>query len=291
MFYDKNGGVSFWSTLRNNRWRSIFRDIRRLPVQDYDLVINDFECISAYAARWRGVRSFGLSHQDAFRSKQVPRPVRKKRWAELILRHYAPCNDYLGFHYEPYDRRILPPVVRQEVRDLALSDRGHYVVYLPAIADQRLAQFLTGVSNVPWQVFSKIAKAPYRIKNVSIQPIENRAFLKALGESRGVLCSAGFELPAEAMHLGKKLFVIPIRKQYEQACNASALQKLGIPVAHQLNGKTLRMLQEWVYEGEAIKRTVANDMDRIIREEVLKSELVSLVGHKAENKPALNYVP
>jgi hypothetical protein len=43
----------------------------------------------------------------------------------------------------------------------------------------------------------------------------------------GVICSAGFELPSEAIHLGKKLLVQPVAGQVEQKSNAIALEQLG----------------------------------------------------------------
>jgi len=42
-----------------------------------------------------------------------------------------------------------------------------------------------------------------------------------------VLCSAGFELPTEALFHKKRLAVIPIKGQYEQLCNAAALVQMG----------------------------------------------------------------
>jgi len=42
-----------------------------------------------------------------------------------------------------------------------------------------------------------------------------------------VICSAGFELPSEAIQLGKKILVQPVAGQMEQASNALALTQLG----------------------------------------------------------------
>jgi len=46
-------------------------------------------------------------------------------------------------------------------------------------------------------------------------------------KATGVFCGAGFETPAEAMFLKKKLMVIPMKGQYEQQCNAAALEEIG----------------------------------------------------------------
>lgn len=46
--------------------------------------------------------------------------------------------------------------------------------------------------------------------------------------------SWGFETPAEAMYLNKKLLSIPILNHFEQECNAEAMKKLGIKVLKKL---------------------------------------------------------
>jgi hypothetical protein len=43
----------------------------------------------------------------------------------------------------------------------------------------------------------------------------------------GVLCGAGFETPAEAIYLRKKLLVVPMKNQYEQQCNGIAVEENG----------------------------------------------------------------
>jgi predicted glycosyltransferase len=77
-------------------------------------------------------------------------------------------------------------------------------------------------------------------------PIDNKAFLKSMASSKGVLCGAGFETPAEAMYLGKRLMVIPMKGQYEQQCNAAALEAMGIPVLKSLKLKHAEALGNWI---------------------------------------------
>jgi uncharacterized protein (TIGR00661 family) len=42
----------------------------------------------------------------------------------------------------------------------------------------------------------------------------------------GIITAGGFETPAEAMYMNKKLLSIPIMRHYEQECNAAALKKM-----------------------------------------------------------------
>jgi uncharacterized protein (TIGR00661 family) len=68
----------------------------------------------------------------------------------------------------------------------------------------------------------------------------------------GVLCGAGFETPAEALYLKKKLMVIPMRGQYEQQCNAAALQKMGVPVIDKLSTKNMEKIRNWTIDSNII---------------------------------------
>ena len=65
----------------------------------------------------------------------------------------------------------------------------------------------------------------------------------------GCLSAAGFETTSEALYLGKKLLVIPIRNQYEQLCNAAALEELGGSVIYNIESDFTSKLSDWIKEG------------------------------------------
>jgi uncharacterized protein (TIGR00661 family) len=68
----------------------------------------------------------------------------------------------------------------------------------------------------------------------------------------GVLCGAGFETPAEVLHLNKKLLVVPMKSQYEQQCNAAALKKMGVPVVKKMKKKSLKKIENWIEDGKRL---------------------------------------
>ncbi|MEJ7666561.1 MAG: hypothetical protein WKG07_47100 [Hymenobacter sp.] len=51
--FGKKGGINFVKTFRQFNSADFLHDIRHLPVESYDLVINDFEPVSAWACRLR----------------------------------------------------------------------------------------------------------------------------------------------------------------------------------------------------------------------------------------------
>jgi len=65
-------------------------------------------------------------------------------------------------------------------------------------------------------------------------------FLRDLMECGGVVCNAGFELPGEALHLGRKLLLRPLDGQIEQESNAMAMEQLGYGMSmHSLDSAIL----------------------------------------------------
>lgn len=250
MYYDSSGGVNMRTTFSRNNWPSFYREVKDCPVQDYDLVINDFEPVSAWACRLRGIPCTAFGHQAAFRLPGAPRCRRKNRWAEGLLRYYAPAHHHRGLHFRAYAPGIFPPVIRREIREASPTVGDHFTVYLPAYGMEVLEKTLQNISNVNWEVFHPACQESWTRGAVQFHPVDQANFLQSFLSCQGVLTSAGFETPAEALHLGKKLLVVPIRRQYEQSLNAAALAELGVPVLRHLGGRGLQVLRTWVYSAQ-----------------------------------------
>lgn len=276
--FGKGGGVDVLATYKKNRVRRVWNEIRSCPVKDYDLVINDFEPVSAWACRLKGVKCIGLSHQSALRSKKVPKPGHSDLMGWAVLRYYAPCHDYYSFHFRKYDDHIFTPIIRTEIREQEMSKQGHYTVYLPAYGDKKLIKFLSQIKKVEWQVFSKHTEKAYEEGNIKIKTINAEKFSKSMASATGVLCGAGFETPAEALYLNKKLLVIPMKRQYEQHFNAEGLRDMGVPVVKKLNKKNIKHIKKWVKSDQHIPVHYPDETQFVIDkllEEHIQSQLVA----------------
>ena len=139
--FGTKGSVDYWKTYRVMNLLSLKRDIQSLPLKNYDLIINDFEPVTAWACRLQRVSSVSLSHQASFLSKKTPRPSSSFHWQELVFSHYAPTTHHIGFHFERYDDFIHTPVIRSEIRNQNTKDMGYITVYLPAYDDRLLLKF------------------------------------------------------------------------------------------------------------------------------------------------------
>ncbi|TVQ66871.1 MAG: hypothetical protein EA360_05160 [Balneolaceae bacterium] len=268
--YDDSGGVSYLNTVAQIQPLRFFKDLESIDMDSFDLIISDYEPLSAWAARFKRKPSVALSHQAAFLSAASPRPEKKSRFAEQILRNFAPCNHSVGFHFRRYDSFIQPPVVRREVLGLTLADHGHVTVYLPAFDPSYLSQLFKQFPDRNWHIFSPLCTTPFTEDNVEVWPVGNRAFLKSMSESNGIITGAGFETCAEAMFLGKKLLVMPIRNQYEQYCNAAALSKIGIDVIWNPPDRLTEQIRFWIDHSEPVSLPEIADIDQITNELLLE---------------------
>jgi uncharacterized protein (TIGR00661 family) len=262
--FGKKGGIDFRKTYKKANTKRFLSEIRDLPVSEYDFVLNDFEPVSAWACYRNRIPCIALSHQSALLDKNTPKPRFRDSVGSFILKNYAPSSAGFGFHFSRYSGTTFTPVIRKEVREAEVSDKGHYTVYLPAYEDKILVKVLGKMPEVDWQVFSKHSQIPITVNNVEIKPVDHQNFLASLITSRGVLCGAGFETPAEALFMGKKLMVIPMQNQYEQHYNAAALKNLGVPVIKKLKTANIDKIMEWVQSEYRIEITYPDITDRII---------------------------
>lgn len=220
-FVHREGKLSPRETARQLNLRGLLRDIRELPVNDFDLVISDFEPVTAWAAKRRGKPSLGLGHQYAF---NFPIPAPRFNWtARTILRSFAPAKSSLGMHWYHFGHPILPPIAQPHVHSRA-DDGDHILVYLPFEHHEPLLR--------------ELAKLPHRIilygapvdlpaaDNIELKEPSIEGFQSDLASARAVICNSGFELIAETLTLGKPILTRPLAGQFEQVANARALREL-----------------------------------------------------------------
>ena len=251
--FGKKGGIDLIDTFKKSSIKNLYNEIKSLPVNEYDLIISDFEPVSSWACKMNNKVCVGLSHQAAVINKKSPKPKYKDPVGLSVLKYYAPVDFNYSFHFESYDKNIFTPVIRNQIREAKPKNAGHYTVYLPAYGDEKIIKILSQIKHINWQVFSKHNKKANLINNIKIQPINNEEFVRSMINSVGVLCGAGFETPAEALFLKKKLMVIPMKGQFEQQCNAASLKKMGVPVIKSLKKKHLEKIENWVNSAQKIE--------------------------------------
>jgi uncharacterized protein (TIGR00661 family) len=246
LFYSGNGGLNYLDTVKTLHPRRILREVKNLPVEKYDLVINDFESITAMACAYKKVKSVNFGHQASFMSSNTPRPKRKDAVGEFVLKNYARASKYVGLHFEKYDDFILPPIIKKEIWNATPKNLGHITVYLLSYSDASLTKYLSPLKDFRFEVFSKVVKQKVTIGNITFIPVDKNAFNESLINCHGIITGAGFETPAEALYLQKKILALPVRGQYEQQCNAAALQILGVKTISALDNNFATTFTAWL---------------------------------------------
>lgn len=234
------GAVRWGKTILEASPLRFLKDLKGLKLKHYDLVLTDFEPITAWAAKLQGVPSVGLAHQYAL---CYPIPGTEK--APLLaqgLKTFAPAKHYLGVHWAHYDAPIIPPLISMSHEQS--SSLGDYVlVYLPFEELEDIVPWLHSVPEQRFIVFCKINEERTD-KNITLKPLSRTQFPIDLAGSAGVICNTGFGLCSEAMVLGKKILTKALDKQVEQFSNGRILEDLGRAcVFEQFNVGTL---EQWL---------------------------------------------
>ena len=183
-----------------------------------------------------------LSHQCAVLHPAAPGPTAEDPAGRAVLKHYAPSTAQYGFHFQAYAPEHFH--ARHPAAG-AGADAPPTKAITPCICPHYDEETLVERLQLPQpepragRCSASTAQRPAKYGNVQVWPVSGAAFLDSLARSAGVLCGAGFETPAEALYLGKKLLVMPMKQQYEQHCNAAALAKMGVPVLKNFKDKHL----------------------------------------------------
>jgi uncharacterized protein (TIGR00661 family) len=268
--FGTEGGVDILRTIMKFRFYRFVRDIFRLPVKKYNLVLTDFEPVSAWACKLKGKKCISISHQNSVLHPSLPKPVKISRTGEFILKYYAPGHEKYGFHFIGIDDKNFTPVIRNAISSAIPENKGHYTVYLPAYSDETITAALSVFPHIRWEVFSKHCKTPSSLGNIHFQPVSLEKFNSSFIHCEGILCNAGFETPAEALFMGKKLCVIPMKNQYEQACNAALLKQLGVTVLDKLHGNS-GPLKQWLESPHRIQINYPDHTSKILESIILNS--------------------
>jgi uncharacterized protein (TIGR00661 family) len=199
------------------------------------LVINDFDLITAIACKLKGAFSIQFGHQASFNYSETPRPTKKSMIGEWVLKNFAPAKLNIGLHFKPYHTNILPPIIKEHIRQAQPSNQGHITIYLAQYGHEEIYKQVKSLSHLKFHIFSSGIKEKKTVHNCLFFPLGKECFSHSMIHAKGIITGGGFETPAEALYLGKKVMVIPIKGQYEQDCNAAALQEFGAEVINEID--------------------------------------------------------
>lgn len=267
LYYTCNGSLNYWKTAKSINPVALSKLVKELPVEKYDLVINDYEYITAKACAAKHIPSVNFGHQASFQSMKVPRPQQKSITGEWLLKNYAKADRYMGLHFKNYDDFIVTPVIKEDILKADPTDAGYITVYLPSYCEPQLIEIFSPFKDFRFEIFSGQSTAEHQVGNIRFLPVNKKRFNESMISCHAIITGGGFETPSEAIHLGKKIMAVPIRGQYEQCCNAAALSGLGIMTVEKIDTGFVSLFQNWIHNWPPVQidysRSIPQCMERL----------------------------
>ncbi len=241
-FSIQGGKIKYFRTAMQLDFMEFYKSIHyfRMPEKHYDLILTDFEPVTARFAKKHRLPSIGIGHQYAF-LYDIPAPG-GSLFSRLVMKNYATAQFSIGLHWHHFNHPILPPIVPR-VHESGKKIENKILVYLPFEDIARIKTFLLPFKKYDFYIYASLDTG-CDSDHLHFRPFSRTGFIEDLLNCSGVLCNAGFELPSEALHLGKKILVRPLQGQFEQHANAYTLSHLNIGM--EMRSLDKKVLEKWL---------------------------------------------
>ncbi len=251
-FHTEKGQVSYLKTALDAKPITFIRDMKSLDLSSYDLVISDFEPVTAWAAKNQKIPVLGIGHQYAF-NHDIPRkgsdPI-----ADQVMKYFAPADVGVGLHWHHFGQPILPPIIDTPETPKSII-KNKIIVYLPFEDQNEVIRLLSPFRNFDFHLYSP-EPVPSTFSHIICNPLSRDGFQKDLYDCAGIISNAGFELASESLQMGKKILAKPLHAQMEQISNAAALQQLGY--GHIMHDMDSHAIDHWLHDNRAVHITYPN---------------------------------
>lgn len=264
-FITKDGKIDQLQTAKKNNIFRFFYDIKTLSLDDYDLVLTDFEPITAWAAKLNKKACIGVGHQYAF-GENTPL-AGDNYFTRLLMRKFAPAAHSFGLHWHNYSENVLPPIIDVNIK--ADLNKPHILVYLPFENQQWITSILQQIPDVSFVQYSPELNDK-KEKNVQCYKTNYHGFKKDLTQAHGVICNSGFELISECLHIGLPILTKPLNGQMEQHSNALALKQLNY--ADVIDDLSPKNIVNWIAEKKAPTAQPIPDVAAAITKAIINNQ-------------------
>jgi uncharacterized protein (TIGR00661 family) len=199
-FNTDKGHVNYLKTALDAKPINFIKDVTSLKLTDYDLVISDFEPVTAWAAKSQKKPVLGIGHQYAY-NHDIPR-VGADPIANQVMKYFAPADRWVGLHWHHFGQPILPPIIDTPETPKSII-KNKIIVYLPFEDQQEVIKLLSPFENFEFYIYApEVVESKF--DHIICNPLSRPGFQKDLFDSAGIISNAGFELASEALQLGKK---------------------------------------------------------------------------------------
>ena len=227
-------------------WGSLKKIDQRVQETQPDVILNFYDLLGGfYNFLFRPNAHFWvIGHQYLIHHPEFPfvpnKAVDKALFQINTYLTAIGADERLALSFLPKENstatiRVVPPLLRQEVKQLVPKDGDFYLAYMvnPGYAEE-VIHFARQNPNLQIKAYwdkRDAAETEFRLANLSFHQVNDQTFLQDMAACKGLVCTAGFESVCEAMYLGKPVMMIPVAGQYEQACNALDAAASGAGIA------------------------------------------------------------
>src|SRR5215472_6423510 len=257
-------------------WRNVgayYEDVARFRP---DVVITDFDSFAHLFAKRHGLPVVSIDNQAIIYRCKHDRAIKQgsevdyrltKGFAKAKL---AGCDHYIVTTFffpqvrKKYEKTttLVPPILRRPILAARRSARlgDHVLVYQTSASDTKLVPTLnkiraerpagSGAPPVRFVVYGmkrpdargKARGGEETIGNCVLKEFSEAGFVRDLASARAVVANGGLSLLGEALYLGKPIYSVPVKHQFEQLMNARYIEELGYGLAADgIEGDVLRL--------------------------------------------------
>lgn len=243
--YTHKGKFCRTTTFKETNLRQLVKDVNDLDLQPYEIVISDFDHVSAWAAKLQKKMTLGISRASTL-FYNIPK-AKRFFFANHFMYLSVPVTIHLGLHWHHFNQPILPPILSPNaVQYTESQDNELITVYLPTEQLVDIEKLLSPCSTIKFHIYHYQIDVPIEKDNLFFFPPNQAGFQESLRQCSGVICNAGFNLISEALVMKKNILVKPVRGFAEQVANALALQKIGAGTV--MNNLDSLILTRWLQD-------------------------------------------
>ncbi len=250
-----------------------------------DVIINFYEPLGGFFMLWRNpqVPMIAVAHQFMFLHPRYrfPEGFAIQRQSTRFFTNLTGLGATRRLALSLYDAEplpskrmvVVPPLLRDELFTIRAEEHTPFLlVYLfhHSLADSIIAWHKRNPSieiHCYWNNTGAGKTVEYD-SSLTFHQLHGQRFLEMMAACQGIVTTSGFETMAEAMYLGKPLLCNPVRRHFEQYCNAMDGKCLGAAV--QSDSFDLGILLEFVpryqFDATGFRRWVARAERMFVRE-------------------------
>jgi uncharacterized protein (TIGR00661 family) len=225
-------------------WKTIYENVKKFSHQtrywkkvsaefsDFnpDLVITDFEPLTALLAKTKKKPLISIDNQHQLTNTEIELPLKYKKdflADQLVVKllvwgaKYYLITSFFKTKINKKNTFIFAPIIREEILNLKTEEKNYILVYQGA----DFSNILPTLKKIKHKFLIVGPDRQGKDGNVTFVKYSFDEWLKLLAGAKAVIGTAGLSLISECIYLEKPYLALPIKNQVEQTINALYLEK------------------------------------------------------------------